>query len=133
MNLYSNFVYLNKSIILKIHKNEILKTNGIEGLRNDAGLETAVGQPMLTYGGDDLYPTVFLKAAALCYSIAEGQVFVDGNKRTALISALTFLQLNGFTVLKSDELYGLIIGLADKGVTREDLADAFERLSESNV
>ena len=133
MSFYSNVVYLKKSTLLKVHENEINLTKGVHGLRNEAGLDAAIDQPKATFGGEDLYPSIFMKASVLCFSIAEGQLFVDGNKRTALISALTFLDINGYRAIEREEFYDLIIGLAEKTATKEDLASAFEEYSEFNV
>lgn len=63
------------------------------------------------------------------HCIAESQAFFDGNKRTALVAALTFLKVNGQEVPhQEDRLYAAMIGIANKTVTKEDLADLLRNL-----
>ena len=85
------------------------------------GLESALGRPRnyAHYQEADLA----LQAAALAHGIAESQAFIDGNKRLALVSMLTFLEVNGYAVNATDpELADWIIGLS-AGTTPEELAD----------
>jgi death on curing protein len=80
-------------------------------LRDRAGLESALGRPRnyARYQEADLA----LQAAALAHGIAESQAFIDGNKRLALVSMLTFLEVNGYQVTATDpELADWIIGLS---------------------
>lgn len=90
-------------------------------LRDQAGLESALGRPRnyAHYQEADLA----LQAAALAHGIAEGQAFIDGNKRLALVSMLTFLEVNGHRVTATDpELADWIIGLS-AGTSPEQLGD----------
>ena len=66
------------------HQRQLKEFGGADGIRNRSGLEAAVESPKATFDGIDLYPTIFLKAAAYAYHLAESQAFVDGNKRAAL-------------------------------------------------
>src|SRR5258708_30553099 len=61
-------------------------------------LESAAGLPMQTWGGEFLYPTLYIMAAAMLRSLAENQPFTDGNKRIAWVSAIVFLDINGVTI-----------------------------------
>ena len=90
-------------------------------LRDQAGLESALGRPRnyAHYQEADLA----LQAAALAHGIAESQAFIDGNKRLALVSMLTFLEVNGYQVTATDpELADWIIGLS-AGTSPEQLGD----------
>jgi death-on-curing family protein len=90
-------------------------------LRNRDGLEGALARPhaYAHYENADLA----LQAAVLAHGIAEGQPFIDGNKRAALVAMLTFLEVNGFRARVPDgELADWIIGLS-AGRTPEQLAD----------
>jgi len=90
-------------------------------LRDRAGLESALGRPRnyAHYQEADLA----LQAAALAHGVAESQAFIDGNKRLALVSMLTFLEVNGYEVNATDpELADWIIGLS-AGTTPEELAE----------
>lgn len=62
-------------------------------------LESAVGRPRSTVFGEDPYPTLMEKAAALMHSLAANHALVDGNKRTAWAAAMVFLDLNGCPLL----------------------------------
>ena len=125
------YIYLDEDDIKKIHTRQLVKFGGSDGLRSPEGLSSAVGQPQMTFGGDDLYPDVFSKAAILAYCLAENQVFVDGNKRTALVAALTFLKVNGYAVPPAeDRLYDAMIKIANKEMTKEQLSALLKELSE---
>jgi death-on-curing protein len=97
-------------------------------LRYPDGLASAVGRPQQSALGEDAYPTVTLKAAALMQSLAENQPFVDGNKRIAWICGKLFLQLHGFTMHATDqEGLELFLNHVANGMTVEELADWIER------
>jgi len=87
--------YLTPQNVIQIHFEIVEETGGSQGLRDLGLLESAVFRPQATFGGKDLYPTLILKAAALIHSLLLNHVFVDGNKRTATISMVEFLILNG--------------------------------------
>lgn len=72
------------------------KGGGILGLRDRGSLESAVAQPEMTFDGDDLYPTITDKAAALGYSLIQNHPFLDGNKRAGHATMEVFLLLNGY-------------------------------------
>jgi len=70
-------------------------------------------------------------AAAYAFHIAENQPFLDGNKRTALVSALVFLDINGFVILDEGmKLYDAMIAIANKEMDKYDLAELLKTLSE---
>jgi death on curing protein len=94
-------------------------------LRDRAGLESALARPAMHahYDGADLA----LQAAVLAHGIAEGQHFIDGNKRAALVAMLTFLEINGARVDADDrELADWILSLS-AGATPEQLAERLRR------
>jgi death-on-curing protein len=70
--------YISLEVVLEIHQRQLREFGGAEGIRNRAGLEAAIEVPKSTFDGQDLYPTLFLKAAAYAFHIAEAQAFVDG-------------------------------------------------------
>ena len=81
--------------ILRIHDMVVQATGGSLGLREPGLLEAIVEKPQASFGGEDLYPSVIDKAAALFESLCNYHVFVDGNKRTAITTLEYFLHLNG--------------------------------------
>ncbi|HSZ04756.1 MAG TPA: Fic family protein [Solirubrobacteraceae bacterium] len=89
-------------------------------LRNNDGLESALARPETYAHYQDA--DVALQAAVLAHGIAEGQQFIDGNKRTALVVVLTFLEINGWRVEASDpELADWILSFS-AGATPETVA-----------
>jgi death on curing protein len=95
-------------------------TEAEDQLRNRDGLESALARPE-TYAHYE-HADLALQASVLAHGIAEGQQFIDGNKRTALVAMLTFLELNGFRVEAQDpELADWILSYS-KGTTPEEVA-----------
>ncbi|MFZ1396315.1 MAG: Fic family protein, partial [Candidatus Promineifilaceae bacterium] len=74
------FLTLNE--LLTLHKRILAQSGGSAGIRAIGGLESALAQPRMTFDGQELYPTLAEKAAALGFSIIQNHPFVDGNKRT---------------------------------------------------
>lgn len=102
-------------------------TGGSSDVRDQALVEAAVHRPRQTFGGDDLYTTLWAKAAALFESIISNHPFVDGNKRTAMVASLEFLERNGFTLTTSNhelETFALTAAQGSPGV--DELAEWFE-------
>ena len=95
-------LYLSLDQVLEIHAAQIERFGGPAGLRDPGALESAVARPAMTFGGEDLYPDVPSKAAALMHSLVMNHAFVDGNKRIGVTAAELFLRLNGYRVDASD-------------------------------
>ena len=89
-------------------------TGGPVEVRDVGLLEAAAARPRATAFGDDAYPTLHDKAAALVHSLVRNHALVDGNKRLGLGAAIAFLGLNGWRLTMSeDEAYDLIVAVAD--------------------
>ena len=88
--------YLTLGEVLELHRRVVAQTGGASALRDLGALESAVAQPRMTFGGEDLYPDLPAKAAALGFSLIRNHPFVDGNKRIGHAALETFLVLNGF-------------------------------------
>lgn len=86
--------YLTPENIIQIHFEIIEETGGSHGLRDLNLLKSAVERPKAAFGGKDLYPNISLKGASLAHSLLLNHPFMDGNKRTAILSLIEFLQLN---------------------------------------
>ena len=87
--------YLSPEQVLFIHSRVIDATGGAHGCRDLGLLQSAVMRPKATFSGKDLYHELFSKAAALMESLACNHPFIDGNKRTAIVSVGLFLEMNG--------------------------------------
>ena len=101
---------------------------GAEVVVRDIGLlESALGRPRATVFGDDAYPDLHTKAAALLHSLAPNDALVDGNKRLAWAAAAVFLGINGHRVTTGDdEVVELVLAVAAGELT--DVAVIAERL-----
>ncbi len=115
--------YLTLSEVLELHRQVVERTGGSEGLRDLGALESAVAQPRMTFGGNDLYPTIEDKATAPCLSLIQNHPFVDGNKRIGHAAMEVFLLLNGYELVASvDDAERVIFAVAARGCSRESLA-----------
>ena len=93
------------------------------GVRDENLLASAVNTPFQTFMGNDLYPSIYDKAAQLCYGIVKNHPFTDGNKRTALHSMYVYLIINGFDITATQqEVEDLIINVAAGNKTNVELA-----------
>lgn len=84
-------------------------------------LESAVARPQASAFGTDAYPDLASKAAALLHSLVLNHAFIDGNKRTAVLSTLVFLDLNGYMVRwDQQEALDFLLRLAAHQIELED-------------
>ena len=88
--------YVDIEKVYLIHELIIHRAGTKASVRDFSLLHSAVERPKATYGGRDLYPTVFAKAAALLESLCMNHPFSDGNKRTAWATTHLFLWKNGY-------------------------------------
>ncbi len=95
--------YLTPQDILVVHSEVIDVTGGSHGIRDIGLLISATERPKSSFGGKELYKSIFEKAAAYLESLASHHVFVDGNKRTAITVSARFLFLNGFELKVSNK------------------------------
>lgn len=122
--------FLSVADVLEIHEEQILAYGGIRGIRDNGLLESAVMMPQASFGGEYLHSGLFEMAAAYAFHIAENQPFLDGNKRTALVTCLVFLDINGFEILDVEmRLYTAMIAIANKEMDKYDLANLLSELS----
>ena len=120
--------YLTVKDVLLLHELAIDNYGGSHGLRDMGLLESAVGRPQQTFGGKNLYPTIFLKGAALVHSLLLNHQFVDGNKRTAMFALMTFLELNGLVFTSSQKaVVECAIWIENKKPEIEEISDWIEK------
>ncbi len=116
--------YLTLVEVMDLHRRIIKQSAGGLGIRDLGLLESAIAQPRMTFGSEDLYPTVIDKAVALGFSIIMNHPFVDGNKRTGHAAMETFLILNGLEISASvDEQEQVILAVVSGAVGREAFAE----------
>ena len=117
--------FLSRRAVKAFHAEQLRRHGGAQGLRDENALESALSRPenKAAYGE----PTVHELAAAYVFGIARNHAFVDGNKRTAIVAAATFLLLNGYELTANDgTLYEFTMGVA-AGEIDKDGAAAFFR------
>jgi death-on-curing protein len=115
--------YLSAGEVLELYRRVIEETGGASGVRDLSALLSSIAQPRMTFEGQDLYPDLADKAAALGFSIVMNHPFLDGNKRTAHAAMEAFLLLNGHELLAATpEQEQVLLGLADGKLTREQFA-----------
>jgi death on curing protein len=113
-----------------IHKAIIGRAKTKASVRDFALLHSAVERPKATYGGQDLYPTVILKAAALLQSLCMNHPFSDGNKRTAWAATHKFLWDNGYHLkAKKDEAVEFMVAVDNEGLGLKQIAVWLKRYS----
>jgi death on curing protein len=122
--------FLSLEDILFIHQQEIQISGGEPNIRDQEGIKACVDAPKASFGGEYLHD-LFGMAASYVTCLTMRHPFVDGNKRTALASALTFLYLNGYTVEESydEELADLVLNFVTKKISKEEIAEHFRSKS----
>ncbi|GAO45361.1 type II toxin-antitoxin system death-on-curing family toxin [Flavihumibacter petaseus] len=112
------------SEVFQLHKIMIDQFGGAHGVRESAALESAITRPFQRFEGNDLYPTLHEKAAALVESILINHPFVDGNKRTGYALLRIFLAVNEIEITASgDSRYVLIIDVASGALKFEGIVE----------
>ncbi len=123
--------YLTPQQVLFIQSRLIAETGGQHGLRDLSLLESAVARPQATFGGADLYPGLFEKAAALLDCLVNNHPFVDGNKRAGITAAGLFLRANGYGLrTSSEELEAFTMRVATEHPPITELASWLETHSQ---
>ncbi len=119
---------LSQEQVVLLHQYLIKETGGMNGIRDEGLLESALKAPFMTFGGTELYPSILQKAARLCYGLAANHPFFDGNKRIAAHVMLIFLSLNDIELeYTQDDLVRIILDVANGNA---DASDLFQWLHE---
>lgn len=106
--------YLSADDVALIHLQIIDASGGAQGIRDKGRIESAVNAMRQQVFEEELYPTIFEKAAVLLRGTTADHPFVDGNKRTGMMAALIFLNLNGYDTSKllNQELEDFAVSVA---------------------
>lgn len=99
-------------------------------IRDVGLLASAVARPQTTIGGEDAYPTMWLKAGALLQSVVGNHALVDGNKRLGWLSVAVFLEINDLSVAaaSNDDVYALVMAVAQGELSLDDIAERLRDL-----
>jgi death-on-curing protein len=110
--------------ILRLHKRIIEQSGGSMGIRNQDGLESALAQPYMTFSGQELYPTLIEKVAALGFSLINNHPFIDGNKRIGHAAIEVTLLMNGYEIKADiDNQEFAILAIAASKMNRQDFLE----------
>jgi death on curing protein len=122
--------YLTLAEVIELHRAILEQMSGSGGIRDIGALESAIAQPRMTFGGEELYPTIIEKASALGFSVVMNHPFVDGNKRAGHAAMETFLVLNRLEIKAAvNEQERVILALAAGEFDR----DAFTKWLQQSV
>ena len=116
--------WIRLDVVLAIHAAQLAEHGGLDGLRDRNGLESAIASPQNLFAYGNPTPDIAAMAAQYAFAIVCNQVFLDGNKRTALVVCRTFLLLNGHNLVASqDAKYHTIWKLANGQFDIHQMAD----------
>ncbi|WP_378107360.1 type II toxin-antitoxin system death-on-curing family toxin [Cohnella cellulosilytica] len=122
---------MTKQQIIQFHDSLLSRHGGLQGIREPGYLDLIIEKPYTAYFGEEQYPGIFMKAAVYWHGLATAHCFSDGNKRTATMTALVFLSLNGCILTATDdELFGTVLQIATGRMQLKDLASWIELNSE---
>lgn len=120
-------LFLTLDEVLEIHEQQIERYGGSAGLRDPAGLESAVATPQMTFGGEFLHPSIPAMAAAYLFHLCQNHAFIDGNKRVGANAAITFLLMNDWdATFGEEELVDLVLSVASGRLNKQELMGIFE-------
>lgn len=116
-------IWLSKAVVLAAHEEQLSEHGGAVGLRDDGLLESALARPKHLFSYTEPEPDIPALAASYAFGIARDHPFTDGNKRTSLVVAETFMLLNGIELEASDaELLTIWLQLAEGEISESNLA-----------
>ena len=94
--------YLSREELLSLNEQAVVELGGNAGVQSPRAFEVVLDQPKQVVFGQEVYPTIWVKAAYMMQQIIKTPVFVDGSKRTAGLVVLRFLQENGYQPMDED-------------------------------
>ncbi|MGD0886903.1 MAG: type II toxin-antitoxin system death-on-curing family toxin [Thermodesulfovibrionales bacterium] len=125
--------FLTLAEVIEIHADQIERYGGGSGIRDINLLSSAVAIPYASFQDQFLHADLFEMAAAYAFHICQNHPFVDGNKRTALATALVFLELNGISFSDPEgKLYHSMMSLASDNLDKTGLAVVLRELKKSS-
>ena len=115
-------IVLSKQQIIAMHHTLVVETGGLDGLRDEGLLDSAIAAPFQTFDSTELFQSIQQKAARLACGLVQNHPFLDGNKRIAAHTMLVFLALNGISLFYTqDELASVFLKTAAGEVDYDDL------------
>ncbi len=115
--------FLDVDDVLVLHERQLARYGGGGGVRDPGALQAAVAVARATFDGELLHADLYAMAAACGFHICQDHPFLDGNKRTALLAAVVFLDLNGVGIADPEgKLYHAMLGIAEGRLDKAGLA-----------
>jgi death-on-curing protein len=115
---------LTKEQVIMLHQELVDAYGGTGGIRDEAMLDSALGAPFQSFGGQDAFHTVRQKAVRLGFGLIMNHPFIDGNKRIGVHAMLTVLSMNGIELeYTQKELYDVILSVAASNTTYDELLE----------
>ncbi|MCB2100091.1 MAG: type II toxin-antitoxin system death-on-curing family toxin [Rhodobacterales bacterium] len=120
-------VWLTEDMVAAINARAVAVFGGLSGaVRDETLLKAALGRPLNKWHYDEPRPDLFTLAAPYCFALIKGHAFHDGNKRTAYIAAVVFLDLNGIDCMPDQaDIVRTMLGAADGSIPETALTDWF--------
>lgn len=115
--------YLTVEQVIEIHEEMLHRYGGLAGIRDANLLQSSVFLPQTCAFGQELYPTIYDKAAAYIFFIVRNHPFIDGNKRTGYLAGIIFLKANNIDLMfKKEDLEDIVVDIAKGKYGKEQLA-----------
>lgn len=122
-------IHLTVDIVREIHAEAIKRFGGLEGVRDENLLASAVLTPQSSFGGKSPYADIIEVAAAYLFYLCGNHPFFDGNKRTAMMAAIVFLRLNGIEPPPDrDEWEEFVLDVAASKIDRDATTHRLRKL-----
>jgi death-on-curing protein len=120
-------IWISKKAVLAMHSAQLAEHGGSDGIWDETLLDSALAKLHNVFAYAD-QPDIFRLAASYAFGIARNHAFVDGNKRTALVVSITFLDRNGWDIVApKEDVYFTFLHLADGSLSEEELTAWFTR------
>ncbi len=113
--------------VLKLHSLQIEEFGGLDGIKNEGLLRSALAQPESGFGEEYFHKNIYEMAAAYLFHLVKNHAFNDGNKRIAAVTAAVFLQINGYVVIADEDEFEKLVMAASGKAPKEMIAEFFKR------
>ncbi|HTV47252.1 MAG TPA: type II toxin-antitoxin system death-on-curing family toxin [Phycisphaerae bacterium] len=115
--------WIRDDVVLAVHRRQLQEHGGVDGIRDPGLLSSALARPKNFLAYSRANCDIARLAAAYAFGIARNHPFLDGNKRTAFVVCVTFLQVNGFNLsAEPEEKYKAFLQLAEGKLSEEEFA-----------
>ena len=126
-------LFLSLTEVLEIHQDQTARYGGTSGIRDTGLLTSALAMPSATFGGEFLHTDLYEMAAAYLFHLVKNHPFLDGNKRTGAVTALVFLELNGWSFdAPEDSFAEMVLAVARSDLNKAGAAVFIRRWSKKS-